>query len=98
LSDSIQQIVARHSAISHREHMKRFGIFRKLEDGSRVFVGVNDDESTARTEAILLKELSGTDHLVFNLKTKIKKFDTGLYDRHLKKYGVSSRKAARKFL
>jgi hypothetical protein len=77
--------------------MKRFGIFRKLSDGSRVFVGVNEDESSAMTEAILLKEHTGRDYVVFNLKTKLKKFDTGLYDRHLKKWNdMKSRKVARK--
>jgi hypothetical protein len=64
--------------------MKRFGIFKKLADGKRVFVGLNEDESSAKTRAILLKEQPGTDFLVFNLRTKRKKFETGLYD-HLKK-------------
>jgi hypothetical protein len=66
--------------------MKRFGIFRKFKDGSRAFVTTSEDESSAKTTAILLKEQTGSDHLVFNLKTKIKAFDTGLYDRHLKKW------------
>ena len=68
--------------------MKRFGIFRKLDDGGRVFVVTSDDESIARTHALLLKEQTGTDYLVFNLKSKIKTFDTGLYDRHLKKWNA----------
>ena len=66
--------------------MQRFGIFRKSSDGSRTFVTTSEDESSAKTTAILLKEQTGSDHLVFNLKTKIKAFDTGLYDRHLKKW------------
>ena len=69
-----------------RASIKRFGIFRKLGDGTREFVSVSDDESSAKIEAIDLKEESGTDHVVFNLKTKIRKFDTELYDRHLKKW------------
>jgi hypothetical protein len=76
--------------------MKRFGIFKKLEDGSREFVGVNADESSAKTAAVLLKEQTGTDHLVFNLKTKRKKFETGLHDRNLKQWnGMRNRKPVR---
>ena len=67
-------------------HPKRFGIFRQVEDGSRVFVEVNDDESSAKTTAIILKEETGTDHLVFNLGTMRKVFDTELNDRRLKKW------------
>jgi hypothetical protein len=77
--------------------MKRFGIFKKLADGTRVFVGLNEDESSAKTRAILLKEQTGNDHLVFNLRTKRKKFETGLYDRHLKQWNdMRSRKPVRK--
>ena len=75
--------------------MTRFGIFRKLDDGGRLFVEVNDEESSAKTAAIVLKEQTGSDHLVFNLKTKMKKFDTGL-DRHLKRWNaMRGRKAQR---
>lgn len=74
------------STIPARVKTKRFGIFRKLEEGAREFVSVNDDESSAKTEAIFLKEQTGSDHVVFNLKTRIKAFDTELYDRHLKKW------------
>ena len=66
--------------------MKRFGIFKKLADGTRAFVSVSDEESSAKTEAIRLKEQTGWDHLVFNLGAKKKRFDTGLYDRHLKRW------------
>jgi len=77
--------------------VKRFGIFRKFGDGSRAFVTTSEDESSAKTTAILLKEQTGSDHLVFNLKTKIKAFDTGLYDRHLKKWNaMRSRNSERK--
>ena len=68
--------------------MKRFGIFRKFSDGSRAFVTTSEDESSAKITALLLKEETGSDHLVFNLKSKIKTFDTGLYDRHLKKWNA----------
>jgi hypothetical protein len=68
--------------------MRRFGIFRKLSDGRLGFVTTREDESSAKTTAILLKEQTGSDHLVFNLKTKTKAFDTGLYDRHLKKWNA----------
>jgi hypothetical protein len=77
---------------------KRFGIFRKLQDGRRTFVAVRDDESSAKIEAVSLKEHTGSDHLVFNLKSKTKKFETGLYDRELKKYGVKSRNRVKKTL
>jgi hypothetical protein len=78
-------------------NMKRFGIFKKLEDGGREFVGISDDETSATTEAMLRKEHTGRDYMVFSLKTKRKKFDTGLYDRHLKKWNdMKSRKVARK--
>ena len=77
--------------------MKRFGIFRRFTDGSRAFVRTSEDESSAKTTAILLKEQTGLDYLVFNLKTKIKAFDTGLYDRHLKNWNaMRSRNSERK--
>jgi hypothetical protein len=52
--------------------MKRFGIFRRFSDGSRAFVTTSEDESSAKITALLLKEETGSDHLVFNLKSKIK--------------------------
>jgi hypothetical protein len=63
-------------------------MFRQYEDGSRVFVAVDDNASTAKTQAKLLKEQSGWDHLVFNLRTMIKMFDTGLYDRPPRKWNA----------
>jgi hypothetical protein len=68
--------------------MKRFGIFRRLVDGRRIFVGVDEDESSAQTEAVILKEQTGWDHVVFNLKNKRKCFDTSLYDRNLRKWNA----------
>jgi len=79
--------------------MKRFGIFKQFGDGTRVFVSVNEDVSLAKNSAILLKEQTGADHLVFNLRTKIKAFDTGMWDRHLKKWNpIRSRQPERKSL
>jgi hypothetical protein len=71
-----------------RASTKRFAIFRKREDGTREFVSVSGDESSAKMEAIDLKEDTCVDYAVFNLKTKIRTFDTELYDRHLKKWNA----------
>lgn len=73
------------SRIFNTLHMKRFGIFKQLRNGTRKFVDLDEDESSARTEAIILKEQTGRDHSVFNLKTKRKAFDTCLHNRRLKK-------------
>jgi hypothetical protein len=66
--------------------MERFGIFKKLDGGRRVLVGVHDDAVAASTEALLLKEGTRADYLVFGLKSKRKTFDTELHGRHLKKW------------